>query len=65
MSAHTRTKPHAVRMPSNMQLVQTLLSNIFDTIFTYVFVLLCMQILYPLLNAELLRTLSVQLHADA
>ena len=44
----------------NMQLVQTILSNVFDTMFTYVFVLLSMQVLYPLLNAELLRTLSAQ-----
>ena len=38
----------------NMQLVQTILSNVFDTMFTYVFVLLSMQVLYPLLNAELM-----------
>jgi len=46
--------------PANMQLVQTILGNVFDTMFTYVFVLLSMQVLYPLLNAELLRTLSAQ-----
>ena len=35
-----------------------IVANVCDTLMTYGCVILCIQLLYPLLNAELLRTLA-------
>ena len=40
------------------RVLMMIFANLCDTLLTYTYVILCIQLFYPLLNAELLRTLA-------